>query len=318
MPLRSKFIDVKKPDVLTGHTGSIFTLASGSQPYIVYSSGGDGAVVEWDLRQTQKGKVVAKVPASVYALHYDLANKQLYIGQNNEGIHVIDPQSLTVIKSLKITDGSIFGITTTTDKIWIATAKGELIVLNKKYEQIANISLSEKSLRCLAVSPDGTQIACGYSDHFIRIFDTQNLKLLYSFQAHENSVFGLAYSPALYGRLLSVGRDATIKSWQVQQNYELEKAIPAHLYTIHDVCFSPNNRLFATCSIDKSVKIWDTATLRLLKVIDKGRHAGHGTAVNKLLWTTYHDWLLSASDDQTISAWQLTVLEPLLKRWEVL
>jgi hypothetical protein len=43
----------------------------------------------------------------------------------------------------------------------------------------------------------------------------------------------------------------------------------------------------------------------LLKVIDKSRHAGHGTSVNKLLWTPFNDQLISASDDRTLSVWQI-------------
>jgi WD40 repeat protein len=60
--------------------------------------------------------------------------------------------------------------------------------------------------------------------------------------------------------------------------------------------------------MDKSIKVWDAQNLRLLKVIDKGRHAGHGTSVNKLLWTSFNNQLLSASDDRTISAWDLLFL----------
>jgi WD40 repeat protein len=51
--------------------------------------------------------------------------------------------------------------------------------------------------------------------------------------------------------------------------------------------------------------VWDTERLQLLKVIDKARHAGHGTSVNKLLWTSFESQLLSASDDRSISAWQI-------------
>ncbi len=59
----------------------------------------------------------------------------------------------------------------------------------------------------------------------------------------------------------------------------------------------------------ESIKVWNNANdLRLLKVIDKGRHAGHGTSVNKLLWTSFKDQLVSASDDRTISAWDLVFL----------
>jgi WD40 repeat protein len=79
----------------------------------------------------------------------------------------------------------------------------------------------------------------------------------------------------------------------------------AHLYAINHLDFSPNGKHFVTCSMDKSIKVWDAEKLKLLKVIDRARHAGHGTSVNKVLWTKYQDQLLSASDDRTISVWNL-------------
>jgi WD40 repeat protein len=64
--------------------------------------------------------------------------------------------------------------------------------------------------------------------------------------------------------------------------------------------------------MDKSIKVWDMEALKLLKVIDKARHAGHGTSVNKLLWTNYNDQLASASDDRTISIWNINFEQPAL------
>jgi WD40 repeat protein len=51
--------------------------------------------------------------------------------------------------------------------------------------------------------------------------------------------------------------------------------------------------------------VWDTNEMKLLKVIDKARHTGHGTSVNKLLWTSFQNQLISASDDRTISVWDI-------------
>jgi WD40 repeat protein len=51
--------------------------------------------------------------------------------------------------------------------------------------------------------------------------------------------------------------------------------------------------------------VWDWEALKLLKVIDRARHAGHGTSVNKLLWTNYNQQLVSASDDRSISVWNI-------------
>jgi WD40 repeat protein len=57
--------------------------------------------------------------------------------------------------------------------------------------------------------------------------------------------------------------------------------------------------------MDKTIKIWDLHTFQLLKVIDRSRHAGHATSVNKVLWTDHAGQLLSCSDDRKISVWDL-------------
>jgi WD40 repeat protein len=57
--------------------------------------------------------------------------------------------------------------------------------------------------------------------------------------------------------------------------------------------------------MDKTVKVWNTETQQLLKVIDRSRHAGHGTSVNKVLWSTHENQVISASDDRTISVWSI-------------
>jgi WD40 repeat protein len=85
--------------------------------------------------------------------------------------------------------------------------------------------------------------------------------------------------------------------------------IPAHLFAINHITFSPQGNWFATCSMDKSIKIWDTQHFKLLKVIDKARYAGHGTSVNKLVWTNYQDFLVSGSDDRTLSLWEITEIK---------
>ncbi|EPR68729.1 WD-40 repeat protein [Cyclobacterium qasimii M12-11B] len=50
-------------------------------------------VVEWDLSTPGDGLLLAKLPNSVYALEVDEKRNLLFIGQNNEGVHVIDLKS---------------------------------------------------------------------------------------------------------------------------------------------------------------------------------------------------------------------------------
>ncbi|MBK8425147.1 MAG: hypothetical protein IPL27_03820 [Lewinellaceae bacterium] len=62
-------------------------------------------------------------------------------------------------------------------------------------------------------------------------------------------------------------------------------------------CFFTRRRFFATASRDKTLKIWDSATFTLLKVVDTIRDGGHINSVNRLLWLP--ECLVSASDDRS-------------------
>jgi len=191
------------------------------------------------------------------------------------------------------------------NNLFIGDGDGFLIKIDLESLTISKkIRLSEKSIRTLAYNPEQKEIAVGCSDHSIIIICSRDLKKKQGITAHNNSVFALQYAPD-YQYLLSGSRDAHLKVWDSGNGYKLKESIIAHMYAINDIAFREGGKYFATCSMDKSIKIWDSKSFKLLKVIDKGRHAGHGTSVNKLKWISYNDQLLSASDDRTISIWEI-------------
>jgi WD40 repeat protein len=299
-------IQARKITSLAGHKDCIYALEQGIEEGSVLSSGGDGLVAIWDLKKPEIGKLVAQVPQSVYALKKIKEKNQLLVGQNTEGLHLIDLENIKELRSLKTTRTSIFDIQYDENRIYVAYADGTVHLLDLDKWTIQNsVRASDKSARSIAIQPQIGHLAVAYSDFAIRIFDLKTLHLLFQWQAHQNSVFSVVYSPD--GRfLLSGGRDAHLKVWDVQDNYRLLQDIPAHLFAINHITFSPQGNWFATCSMDKSIKIWDTQHFKLLKVIDKARYAGHGTSVNKLVWTNYQDFLVSGSDDRTLSLWEIT------------
>ena len=156
----------------------------------------------------------------------------------------------------------------------------------------------------MAVNEENGEVAVGYSDNFIRVFDLDTLRQKREWLAHANSVFTVRYAPG--GKyLMSGSRDARLKAWGVASDYRLAGEVVAHMYAINHLDFSPDGKHFVTCSMDKSLKVWNFEALALVKVIDRARHAGHATSVNKVLWTAHHDQLVSASDDRTISVWNI-------------
>lgn len=298
-------VNIARLNVFSGHRDCVYTLQPSNRTNIFFSGAGDGMVVQWDMTNPEEGQLIAKLPNSVYALHYQPESNLLFSGHNYDGIHVLDWENKKEIGSLHLTDAAIFDIQSYGNKLFIACGDGSLVSVDRDLLTVtAKNKHSENKVRTIAIHAERGELAVGYSDHFIRVFDLESLMLKHEWKAHMNSVFTLRYSPD-GNYLFSGSRDARLKVWDVRAGYLQVAEVVAHMYAINHLEFSPDGKHFVTCSMDKSIKVWDTEALQLLKVIDKARHAGHGTSVNKLLWTSFESRLLSASDDRTISAWQI-------------
>lgn len=276
-------IEVNKLQTLTGHNDCIYALTEGCDPRFFYTGAGDGMVVEWDLDHPKDGKLVARLPHSVYALATDSLRNLLFIGHNFEGIHVVDLTENKEVWSLKLTDQAIFDIKVFGDEAYIGTGDGVLIVVDINSRSIKkHIKLSAKSIRVMSLAKDKRQLAIGLSDNTVKVLDlSDNFHPLANLTGHTNSVFALSYAPD-ESILVSAGRDARMKFWETD-TYSLLENIVAHMYAINYLYFKEDGNLLVTCSMDKSIKIWDTAEKKLLKVIDKARNAGHGTSINKVI-----------------------------------
>ncbi|MEM6522255.1 MAG: WD40 repeat domain-containing protein [Bacteroidota bacterium] len=298
-------VKVSKLKSLTGHNDCVYALERSQFPSVFFSGAGDGMVVSWDLKEPENGQLIAKLPNSIYGLHYMINEDVLLVGHNYDGIHIIDWQEKKELGSLNMTKAAIFDIKTSNGSAFIGDASGLLTEVSVNGLSVIKTTKEvDASLRTIDINEQKNELAAGYSDNKIRIFEKDSLRLKYVLEGHTNSVFTLKYSPD--GQILiSAGRDAHIRAWDVQAGYLNIQDIAAHMFAINNIDYSPDGKHFVTCSMDKSIKVWDSHTFKLLKVIDKARHAGHGTSVNKLLWSSHEHLLVSASDDRAISIWNL-------------
>ena len=294
-------IQVQKTDTFGGHREAVYTLLAAPAPTMFFSAAADGYVVRWDLQQPDVGKLVAQVGSSVYAIAYVAGSAALVVGENFAGLHLISLEQNKQIVSVSTGKAAIFDILAYEGLIFAAHGDGKITIHHADtLNLLQTLQFSNDSVRALALNPHAYQLVAAYSDHSIRVIDLKTFQVLHTLGGHTNSVFTIAFSPD-FRFLLSGSRDAHLKVWDVTQGYTPHQSIVAHLYTINHIAFHPTKPYFATCSKDKAIKVWDSQSFKLLKVIDKARHAGHGTSVNKLLWLA--DKLISCSDDRSIAVW---------------
>ena len=296
---------VTKIATLGGHRDAVYALAGGAGN-TVYSGSADGMVVGWDTADPARdGELLARVQNSVYALRHLPALNMLALGHNFQGVQVLDLDGRQLVHATALPPVAIFEMVFSErrQRLYVALGDGTLAVLTVPDFRLERLlRLADKSLRCLALHEGRNELAVGSSDTRTRILDLDSLETRFTLGESTNSVFTVAYSPD-GARLLTAGRDAQIRTWDVAAGYALAGAVPAHLYTINHLAFSPGGDYLASCSLDKSIKLWDAATLTLLRVLDRARAAGHGTSVNRLVWPGAENRLVSCSDDRSLAIW---------------
>ncbi|RTY73435.1 WD40 repeat domain-containing protein [Flavobacterium bomense] len=304
-------IQIEKTGQFNGHGGAIYTLEFAHEAHLFYSGSSDNLVVEWNMKDQEQNKVVAKLPAKAMALKYVPDRNILLIGQSLGGIHVIDLKENKEIKLLQLHKEYIFDIQylPETECFWVLAGDGTLSVWSiNDFSLITALKLCDKNIRSIDFNIILKEAAIGCGDGSIRIFDFETYEEKKILKGHldDFSVNTVRYHPN--GKyLLSGSRDAYLNVWDIENNYALIHHIPAHNYAIYSIVFSPDKKFFATGSRDKTIKIWDAENFELPYRIDKSQHGGHTHSVNKLLWSDFNNYLISTGDDKTIMLWGIII-----------
>lgn len=294
-------IDIKNIAVLSGHSGCVYAMDKGLSESTVFTGGSDKFIVLWNLETLHAEKFVASLPATVYTICHIPEKKLLLAGTTAGNIHIIDLDKKEEIKILQHHTEPVFDIkySLNTNCFYTAGGDGNFAVCSLDTLSLIKIKkLSTQKVRSIDFNYTTSEIAVACGDCNILIFDLYTLAEKKSFIAHQLAANVVRYSPD--GTfLLTGGRDAYLNIWQAA-NYELVKSIPAHNWAIYDIVYNPDASLFATASRDKTIKIWDVKTFQILKRIRKENFDSHTYSVNKLLWSTYNNYLVSAGDDRMI------------------
>eukprot|EP01132_Coremiostelium_polycephalum_P000598 gene598-744_t len=173
------------------------------------------------------------------------------------------------------------------------------------------------------VHPDGTRLATGGGDNKIKIWSTAPVslseveddkdtpKLLKSMDSHFAPVNSVKWSKD--GKYLASGSDdklvmiwglstSNIPSFGSQEsieNWVCVSTLRGHSADISEVAWSPDSKLIATCSFDKTIIIWDT-----VKFHQVHRLEGHTDFVKGISWDPLGRYLASQSEDKSLIVWR--------------
>jgi DNA-binding beta-propeller fold protein YncE len=167
---------------------------------------------------------------------------------------------------------------------------------------IAQLLEADDSVLCLALSPDGKQLAAGGCDRLARVWDLSaggaNAKLEQTVESHSDWVLGVAFSPD-GTKLLTASRDKTAKVWDLAKK-EVVASFPEHQAAVYGVTMRADGKVAVTVGADKMLRIWTAAAeSKTMRAV-----GGHGDEVYKIVSQPAALVLATASADKTIRLWK--------------
>lgn len=291
----------KKQQEISGHAGAIYTCAWKGD--FIYTGSGDNYVARWNVKTGEQDKFAIKFEESVYSIVF-LADHLLVVGLANGHVHIFDLTLNQEIKFFTQHTKGIFALAFNEVKkqLYVADSDGNLSIWDtEKLSLLIYLPLDAGKVRDIAISKNSENFALACQDGTIRVFESGFFNEIQTIDAaHKNGTTSLLFHPSDENRLISGGKDAMLRIWDLKSENCLEE-IPAHNFAIYSIQAINNGKTIVTASRDKTIKIW-SSDLEFQQRLDF-KVGGHKHSVNKIR-PMGEERFVSVSDDKKIIIWE--------------
>ena len=291
-------------NLLTGHRGSVSSIAYSPNGHLLASGSRDDTVRLWDAKRSMPLKTLRIYPFQSFGVYSVAFQNDGHIlasgGCTNviaEGIQIVGEEHGVFLWKAEIDLSET--------KHGLRTVPPDVLIKTLQHKDFAE---------SVAFSSDGSRLASGSEDGTVRLWDTKNGELLKTLNmpesflthTHTKTVKSLAFCSD--GRILASGGGGQMRLWDVERGKLLKPQPWGFLNFLGGPCsarFSPDGCILAMSSDLNNISLWDITTDKHLKTL---LHTDMPNAnVTSFAFSPDGRTLASGSQDGTVLLWDVGI-----------
>lgn len=280
-----------------GHKDAVRSVQHSKDGKTIYSAGSDGQVLKWDAAK-KTYQVIYAAPDVQRVVNISSDERYLAMGTENNNIILIDLKAISS-RPLQLDGhfgGTVYDLVFLPDnKGFISTGKDGRILMSD-FSTSKEIKKVPSPVKALALSPDGKTLACGAENGEVYVIDLTSsdyaTSKIWQKDRDKERVEAVVFNNA--GDKLAFGDyQGNVVIWDMVTKQQYGVTLTGFGAQISAVEFSPNDRLIAASSKDKTVRFWDLNNIYdLPTVLDD-----HGDWVWDISFNPDGEHILTASKD---------------------
>jgi WD40 repeat protein len=305
--LRRKFPSTRKDPGPSRHRGSVVgcTFTKVQESTLVLSWSTDGTLNLWRADGGELVMTLARHTGEITGCV--LLSGNFAVSSSRDGtLRLWGLSNAKLMRTLSGHEGAILGVTAIdtqrvvswsedrTLRVWDVHEERELFVLRGHEGAVTS---------CAVVA--GDWLISGSTDATVRLWSLVEGRLIRTYRGHQAAVTGIVVLSGTHA--LSCSLDRAIRMWSlVDADPSSLVTLEGHSLGVLGLALSPNGRLLASWSYDRTVRVWDLSKSNLLSTL-----TGHTGAVLSCAFLNDGMRLVSGSADRTMRLWMTSTGEAL-------